>query len=365
MRKVNFKEFDFVMLISMALLIAFGVLIIYSTSTAGDNPNDFYKKQIISVMLGALFFFFASRFDYKLLGSFSFFIYIASVLFLVFTMAIGLETRGSTRWIDIAGIRLQPSELAKPALILYLAHYFSQRRVDSLKTFFGSLVILGIPLLLIFKQPDLGNSIVLIFIWFFITLASGARMLYLGVLTGGFVGSLPLVWHFLKEYQRQRFLSFLSPESDPLGSGYNVIQAVIAVGSGQFSGRGFGRGTQSHLNFLPEQHTDFIFATLAEELGFIGSIILLTLFALLTYRILRVSQNASDSLGTLIGVGMAAMVLTQVLVSVGMNMGLLPITGITLPFVSFGGSSLVSMMLSLGIMQSIYRLKKEQIIEIK
>lgn len=366
MKSSLLKDFDWVLFWCMVILISFGILVIYSTSVGDvEGTSDFYKKQIISAFLGLLLFFLASRIDYKILGAFSPIIFVVSILFLIITMVVGLETRGSTRWLDVAGVRLQPSELAKPALIIFLASFFNKFKPNSLRSFLLSLVVLSLPLGLIFKQPDLGNAIVVFSIWFFVVFASGARLIHLGSLIALFTLAIPFLWNFLKDYQKERIVSFLNPQADPLGSGYNLIQAVIAVGSGQITGRGFGRGTQSHLNFLPEKHTDFIFASLAEELGFIGGFLLLVVFGILIFRLIKISQKAFDSEGALIAVGITVMILTQIFVNIGMNMGLMPITGITLPFVSFGGSSLVSLMISLGIMQSIFRFRKEDIVEIK
>lgn len=366
MKTASLKNFDWVLFSSMSLLLAFGILVVYSTSIGDvEGSSDFYKKQIISGLLGLIFFFLTSRLDYKILSGLSPIIYMVSILFLIVTVVVGLETRGSTRWLDVAGVRLQPSELVKVSLILFLSYFFSRHKVSELKNLLISMLILAVPLGLVFKQPDLGNAVVLFSIWLFIIFTAGARFLHLGTLFAVFLGAFPLLWGLLKDYQKERLFSFLNPEYDPLGSGYNLIQAVIAIGSGQITGRGFGRGTQSHLNFLPEKHTDFIFSTLAEELGFIGGMLLLIIFAVLIYRLINISKEAFDTDGTLIGVGIIALILTQMFVNLGMNMGLLPITGITLPFVSFGGSSLISLMISLGIMESVFRFRREEVIEIK
>ena len=223
-----------------------------------------------------------------------------------------------------------------------------------------------LPALLIFFQPDLGSSLVLLFSWLGILIGAGFDW-RLAVLGGATLLSSPfLFWRFLQDYQQQRILSFLNPTSDPLGAGYNLIQATVAVGSGQFLGRGLGRGTQSHLRFLPERHTDFIFASLAEELGFLGSAVLIFALVVLLWRILVIAQKSRDQFGFLISLGIFSLIFTQTFINIGINLGILPITGITLPLVSYGGSSLLAISICLGIIQNINQhAKKTPIIEIR
>jgi rod shape determining protein RodA len=263
------------------------------------------------------------------------------------------------RWIDFGFITLQGSEFAKPILILLFAFVFTRFDPKKLRTFVISLIVLIVPFGLIFSQPDLGSSVIVAGIWLSMAFVAGSSLLYLFVLLITPVVASPFIWNILKDYQKARIEIFLNPASDPLGRGYNVIQAIIAVGSGQLFGRGLGRGTQSHLNFLPEQKTDFIFATTAEELGFVGVFLLLALFGFLIYRLLRATQIITDPEGSLIVVGVAVTLLSQIFINVGMNLGILPITGITLPLVSFGGSSLVAVFILLGLAESVLVVSKK------
>lgn len=347
----------------MILLLGVSLLMIWSTSfggPAGAKEHEYFYRQSLFIIVGFFCYLLVSRFDYRFLSNFSLWIFLGVCGFLVLTYLWGLETRGSTRWIDIGSFRFQPSEFVKPALILVLAAYINSHPIAKLKNLLVSVIIMAIPAALIFKQPDLGSAVVIVFIWLSIVLAGGIKPLILLLMAGVGAVAGPVAWLFLKDYQRQRLEMFLNPSSDPLGSGYNIIQALIAVGSGEVTGRGFGRGTQSHLNFLPEYHTDFIFATLAEELGFVGSTLLIVLFAILVFRTLKVADKSADGFGALVAIGVGTMVIFQVLVNIGMNMGVLPVTGIPLPLVSYGGSSLISTMISLGLVQSIAANRKNE-----
>jgi rod shape determining protein RodA len=229
-----------------------------------------------------------------------------------------------------------------------------------------SIFLLFFPALFVFLQPDLGSCLVIVFIWLGMVFAKGVKARWLVSGLAFLALFLPLSWHFLKDYQRQRIYNFLQPQNDPLGSGFNVIQSIITVGSGKIFGRGLGRGTQSQLRFLPERHTDFIFASLAEEIGFLGVIVLLSLFFFLLWRILIVAKNAADSFAYFICLGVFNLIFIQVFINIGMNLGILPITGITLPLISYGGSSLISTMICLGLVSSLSRLEeKKEIVEIR
>jgi rod shape determining protein RodA len=296
--------------------------------------------------------------NYRLLLNSAGVLYGGLLLLLVVTFVIGIETRGSTRWIDLGLATLQPSELAKPILVLTLTAFFLKFPPHKIRSLFFSLLIVLLPTLLVFAQPDLGSALILGLIWFGLVYLAGVKLKYfLGLIVLGLV-ALPLGFNLLKDYQKERLLSFLNPEADPLGTGYNLVQSIIAVGSGQLLGRGFGRGTQSHLNFLPEQKTDFIFATTAEELGFVGVVIILILFSILIYRLLVIARESESKGGALLCYGAVLVIASQLFVNAGMNMGLLPITGITLPFVSFGGSSLISMIALVALAQSVHLNKK-------
>lgn len=289
--------------------------------------------------------------------------YVGSLVFLAVSY-LGPAIRGATRWITIGGIQLQPSELVKPFLLLSFAwamHTFPPRTIKN-SVMNGILFI--IPFFLVFRQPDLGSSIVYGVMWLSMMIAAGfpIRYVVMGILIVTLF--LPVGWRGLHDYQRSRISTFINPGADPKGTGYNAIQAMIAVGSGQLFGRGLGRGTQSHLRFLPEYHTDFIFATLIEELGFLGGSILLIAYGALLWRIVRplVVGVITAVVPFVFSVGLFSMMLAQIVINAGMNMGLIPITGITLPLVSYGGSSLLSLAVCYGILWSLRR-GKESVIE--
>lgn len=359
------NSYDWIILCSMLVLIAFGVLTIYSTSfTQGQILSSLYFRQIIYAVIGLVIFFLVSRLDYKIFAQVSGSLYFLTLLLLVVTFALGISTRGSTRWIDLSFFRLQPSEIIKPVLIAVLAFFYSTREKITLRDFLLAFFLMIIPAALIFRQPDLGSAIVLFGIWLIISLVAGVSWKYLASFGLVLLLVVPIGFNTLKDYQKERLTTFINPQVDPQGSGYNIIQSIIAVGSGQLSGRGFGRGTQSHLNFLPEQHTDFIFATMAEELGFVGTGIVLIVFLILAIRIINVARHSPDQFSLLLIVGILSMILLQLFINIGMNMGLLPVTGITLPFISFGGSSLVALIISIGLVEAVARFRKREFLEI-
>lgn len=277
--------------------------------------------------------------------------YIFIFILLMAVLVLGFETRGSLRWIPLGVFNVQPSEFAKPILILFLARFWSGR-LPSWQNIFKSLLYSAPFILLIFKQPDLGSALTIVSIWLGMLFAAQVSVKKLLILALVFTLIIPIGWSFLHDYQKERITSFLTPGSDPLGKGYNLIQSTIAVGSGEFLGRGLGRGTQSRLQFLPEFRTDFIFASIAEEMGFVGSVLILSLYLFLLAYFLRVAQRVNNSFNLLVTVGVLSMFLFQVVVNIGMNVGLLPITGITLPLISYGGSSLIATFLSLGMVAS-------------
>lgn len=287
--------------------------------------------------------------------------YVASLLLLM-SSYVGPVIRGATRWIIIGPIQLQPSELVKPFLILFFAWAMRMYPPRTMRGFFIQVGLFVIPFFIVLRQPDLGSSIVFAVMWLSMMIAAGFPIRY--VFVGGIIGIflLPVVWRGFHDYQQARILTFISPGSDPRGAGYNAIQAMIAVGSGQLFGRGLGRGTQSHLRFLPEYHTDFIFATLVEELGFFGGVLLLSGYGFLLWRIVvPLMRGVVASFEPFVySVGLFSMVLCQIVINTGMNMGIIPITGITLPLVSYGGSSLLSLCVSYGFLWSLrVRARKE------
>jgi rod shape determining protein RodA len=274
-------------------------------------------------------------------------------------LVLGRTKLGSTRWIDFGFFNFQPSEIFKIILVLSLSHFLVRKEEISTIDFLIYLGMIALPVILVLLEPDLGTALIYVIIGIFLFLACRTREIYL-LFSGLLIAILmPIFWFFiLRPYQRERILTFLDPQHDPFGSGYNVLQSTISVGSGGWLGRGLGHGLQSQLNFLPIAHTDFIFASLAEELGFIGAGLLLILFLVLIFRLVSIGVLAKDALGRYIAFGVAVMILFQVLINVGMNIGIMPVTGIPLPLISHGGSSLFSTMIALGIVGSIFIRRK-------
>lgn len=328
------------------LLISIGTLVIYSSS------KELAIQQIIFTIMGTIAFFIIAQLDLPSIKSIIRPLYIAILIALVAVLILGIETRGTLRWIPLGIINIQPSEFAKPVLILFLANFWSENLPSW--TNIGKSLLWTMPyLLLIFKQPDLGSSLTLMAIWLGMLFTAHISVKKILILVLMIAVIIPTSWLFLHDYQRERISSFLAPESDPLGRGYNLIQSTIAVGSGELFGRGLGRGTQSRLQFLPEFRTDFIFASIAEELGFVGCLLILALYLFLLAYSLKIAYQTSSNFNLLVILGVVSMFLFQIFVNIGMNIGILPITGITLPLISYGGSSLVATLLSLGMVGSV------------
>jgi rod shape determining protein RodA len=296
-----------------------------------------------------------AMFDYAWLGTFAPLLYLATLGLLFVVLAIGQESLGAQRSVNLGGLSFQFSEVGKVLMIVVLAKYFADRhdKIGSPLVVAGGLVILGPAVALVYKQPDLGTSLVFIAIFFGVAFIAGARMWQLVGMVAVAGAAFPLIWSFLKPYQQARLTAFLDPYSDPQGAGWNIIQSLIAVGSGQATGKGLTAGTQSPLGYLPIAESDFVFAGLAEDLGFIGAVILFALYIALLVAALRISYRAKDPFGMLLGAGVVSMLLFQILVNVGMAISLMPVTGIPLPFISHGGSSLVSICFALGVLQSV------------
>jgi rod shape determining protein RodA len=343
----------------MLFLLGFGVGIIGSVSPAN------LLQHLFCLVLGLALFLFFSFLDLEILFPLAPLLYLFSLFFLVLPFLVGTVTRGAVRWIPVGSFTIQPSEIAKPFLALAAAWFWAKESFSfkKLLTFVGLLLPAA---LLIFFQPDLGSTLVVLSIFFGVFLYSGIKRRQLLLLALVIALAIPVAWFGLHNYQRLRVIHFLNPSSDPLGEGYNLIQSRIAVGSGGFFGRGWGRGTQSHLAFLPEKHTDFIFASLAEELGLVGGGVVFLLYLLLFLRILKIIQLTKERSLFLLSLGLFFSLFFQTAVNLGMNIGLLPIAGVTLPLVSYGGSSLLATMISLGILEAISRKRSEEkVLEIK
>lgn len=331
---------------------------IYS-ATYGTEPGATVDPRVIRHIVyagvGILVMVAMVGFDYRLLANLATLIYAAAIAALVIVLVMGRLHYGAQRWVDLGFLQLQPSEPAKVLVAIALARWFALHReqMHRFRTIVISLAIALVPFFLVLLQPDLGTALVFLAIWFGIAYAAGMRWRHIGILAAAGALALPLGWQMVPGYMRSRVLIFLDPYSDPLDKGYNIIQATISVGSGGWLGRGFLSGTQSQLHFLRVQHADFIFSVLAEELGFIGALALFALFCILVLRGLRSAFLASEPFGRLLAVGIVSMIMFQLFVNVGMNISLLPVTGIPLPFISFGGSSLITFMAGIGILESI------------
>lgn len=349
---------DKTLFIAVATLILIGLIIIFSTSYSSMG-TDFlnFKKQLVFSGIGITLMFAASFFDYRALKNYTGIFYIFACFLLAAVLYSGSLVRGTSSWFNFGFFNFQPAEFVKIIAIIILAKYLSQPADHSgdLKKIMVSGMYLSLPVLLIIFQPDFGSALVIIFVWFAMLFITGINKKYMALILilGLFLSALS--WSYvLKDYQKDRIITFVNPQSDPHGAGYNVIQSIIAVGSGEIWGKGLGRGSQSQLNFLPEKHTDFIFAVVAEEMGFIGVLLVLGLFGIIFYRFFCIIKESQDNFGRLLVSGTAFTLMFHIVVNAGMNMGIMPVTGIPLPFVSYGGSSLISMMIMLGLVQSVY-----------
>ncbi len=343
---------DFSLYIIPLLLASFGIAIIFSITYGTSSHIAF--DQIVYTILGFGAAIGLTFVDYRTLKGLYLILYIIGLVLLILVLFIGTQTFGATRWINLYIFQLQPSEVFKIIILIVLSKFFSDwKELDWRKILF-IIILVTAPLLLILLQPDLGTATVIFVGLITILLLSPIRKLYLAIALTVIILFSPLGWHFLKPYQKNRITAFINPSSDPRGAGYNVNQAKITVGSGGLWGQGLGRGSQSQLNFLPVAHTDFIFAGTAEATGFVGSTFMIVLLVILIMRVITVTKSAKDSFGMYLASGIGAIFLFQMLINIGMNLGIMPVTGIPLPFVSYGGSSMLVNFAAIGILQSIY-----------
>jgi rod shape determining protein RodA len=354
------RAFDLQLVVYAALLVAIGLVMAYTNSIEnGSTPLEAgttFTRGLMWAGIASIAFIAATAFDYRWLKTLSWPTYALQLGLLVLTLAIGDGVGNSARWITFGPFTFQFSELAKILMIIVLANYLSTRGrgLDSFTTIVGAGVLVIPPLALVMLQPDLGTSLVFAAILVGMLWMSGASLKWLGVMAAAVIAMIPIAWtYLLRDYQKERLTSFLNPKPDITDSGYQLYQSQIAVGSGGWFGRGLTNGTQAQGDFLPVQSTDFVFSVLAEELGFIGAMVLFLLFVLLLWRVIVAAWRSRDPFGTLFASGIASMILFQLFVNVGMVMGIMPITGIPLPFVTHGGASLVSVAIGLGILQSI------------
>jgi len=371
--KKLFKNLNLYIPITVILLIVIGMFAISSAvelNKTGSSGSIFLKKQIIAAVLGVITAIVIQFFDYRIFKEYAQLIFGSMIIVLFMTHLYGANIAGGRRWLNLGFISIQPSELAKIALILVLATILDQRKgLNSFKDFILPFGYFLIPFLLIVFENDLGTALVLLVIFVVMLFVAGANKKFMYVFFGGgFFGTIGVIAShiflgtplpFLKEYQLNRLIAFVNPSIDPQGIGYNIIQSKIALGSGRLTGKGLFAGTQNQLNFLPEKHTDFIFSVIGEEFGFIGVFIVIILFLLLFWQLFNIAFQAKDRYGKLVVTGIISMFFFHVVENIGMTMGVMPITGIPLPFISYGGTSMVTSIVAIGIVLNVNIRKKK------
>lgn len=353
----SLANIDWILLIATLLLIGYGLVTGYSNTVedrtfTGDVGQQLLRG-ILYAVIGLTIMTVIAFVDHSWLGTFAPVIYIGTLALLGVVLVVGHSSLGATRWVTIAGFKFQPSEFAKVFMVVVLAKWFADRDTRSPLTLAGGLALLAAPVALVFKQPDLGTSLVFLGMFFGIAFVAGARLWQLTAIAAAGAAALPVVWLGLRAYQQARLIAFLDPYADPQGAGWNIIQSLIAVGSGMLTGKGLTAGTQSPLGYLPIAESDFVFSGLAEDLGFVGAAILFVLYIVLLLSALRIAHRSRDAFGAYFAGGVAAMIAFQIVVNVGMAISLMPVTGIPLPFISQGGSSLISICFALGALQAI------------
>lgn len=352
------QRFDWGLLGLTFILGVMGLVTLYSAVTADAQVSQkiLVIKQMLWYCAGLVLMVISFLFDYRTLERWAMLIYIGCIVLLIAVLLFGKYVGGSKRWLALGPVSFQPSETAKLTVVIMLARYYAKQvstRGFSLQELLNPMLITALPFVLIVKQPDLGTAMLILIIAASMTVfVKIERRSFISLLFAALT-AVPLVWFCLKGYQKQRILTFLDPDRDPLGAGYHIIQSKIAIGSGMLWGRGLRQGTQNALSFLPEQHTDFIFSVMAEELGFAGSLFTIFIFLLLVVWGLNIAYGCRDTFGTVLSVGVTAMIFWQVVINVGMVMGLMPVVGVPLPFISYGGSSVISMMMCVAVLMNV------------
>jgi rod shape determining protein RodA len=355
----TFKNFYWPLFLVMLILIAVGLLSIYiaSCTAEGAANADYALKQFIWSIVGCFFLLSIVFIGYRPFLNLAYVLYACSLILLILVFFMGEEKMGAQRWLSLGSFVVQPSEFSKLALILTLSHYLGSREKNLFqkRRFIVSFILTFIPLIIVLKQPDLGTALIFLPILFCMLFLWGARMKYILISIFLGLGSLPVLWYALKDYQRMRLLTFINSNADPLGSGYTAIQSKIAVGSGQLWGKGLFCGTQNRLDFVPEHHTDFIFCVIDEEGGFLAAVVIILLFLILLKLSLNVIARTTDREARLLTTGVTAMMFFQLFINIGMTIGICPIAGLPLPFISYGGSSLLTYCCAFGFLLSIYK----------
>lgn len=352
----NWQAFDLQLVFYAVALAIVGLLMAWTNSAGAPlQAGSVFTRGLMWLAIAIIAFTVTAAFDVRWLRTFGWLFYLVNLGLLVMTLAIGGGVGGVSRWVSIFGLQFQFSEIAKILMIAVLAVYLSSRaeNVGRLSTILGAGLLMGPPFALVMMQPDLGTALVFGAITLGMLFMTGASLRWLGVGAGLTVAMLPVIWSVLHDYQRRRLLSFLDPTADPQGSGWQVMQSQIAVGSGGLFGKGLTNGTQGAQDYLPVASTDFAMAVLLEELGFVGGILVLGLFVALIWRVLLIGWRSEDLFGVAFAAGFASMVMFHMLVNIGMVAGMMPVTGIPLPFITHGGASLISIAIGLGILQSI------------
>ncbi|MFA5362851.1 MAG: rod shape-determining protein RodA [Candidatus Omnitrophota bacterium] len=352
-------------LIAAALISILGILSIYSSTYCKEGViwSAIYKRQIIWTALGIAVYLFISRVNYRKFWDLTYVLYALALLLLFIVFISGVVRLGAQRWIRLAWFNFQPSEIVKLVMVIFLARYFSRKSADdmSLKVnrygMFRALILpfifVAVPTFFIIEQPDLGSGVIVICIFMAMLFLANVKFKYIAFFLALSILVLPVGWGMLRDYQKERLLVFLNPGIDPLGAGYTIIQSKIAVGSGGIFGKGWLAGTQSQLHFLPESHTDFIFAVFAEERGVLGVLVLLSLYFFLIQQALSIASRTSDTFGKLLASGIGLVLTIQVFINVAMNMGMAPVVGLPLPLMSYGGSSVLVTYIALGMLVNI------------
>lgn len=352
----NLNRFDWLLFGAVFLLVCFGLAAIYSISISFDQPDlgNFYKQGAF-FLVGLICLFVLSFFNFHYWHDFSLVFYFMAAALLILVLFFGATIHGTSGWFSFLGFNFQPVELAKVALIIVLAWFLSQNAgaIKATKIFYQSAVLAGLFFFLVILQPDLGSALILFLIWLFMAVMAGINKKYLFFCLLFLLAVGVLAWFFLlQDYQKDRILIFFNPQADPYNRGYQVRQAITAVGAGGIFGRGLGFGSQSQLKFIPASQTDFIFAVIAEELGFLGVALILFFFSLLFYRLIAAAKLMRDNFSTFFILGVSFLLFSQLLINLGMNIGLVPVTGISLPFLSYGGSFLLACLILIGVVEN-------------